>query len=138
MDLDLLRIAPVIVYPSLVLESTVAVKGEAVGGAYCTVLPGNILSLISEIGKVETTLLRSVHHVGKTVLGITRLVVAVNRDQSRTLGEIVTLQLDHPVLVSLNVRTMVTTEDDHDSLLVGETLESVGLPIHSFERKVDH
>src|SRR6266704_2820718 len=93
--------------------------------ANCSVFSGNLLSLIAKVWKVEAFLFRACYHVFKAVFRISCIIVAVDSNQTRAVGQIVPLQLNHSGLVRLHIGTVIAAEDDCESLLVGEALERV-------------
>ena len=92
---------------------------------------GDLLSLVTEIWKVEAFVLGSRDHVFKTVLRISRVIVAIDSDQTSALGQIVSLQLNHSALVCLHVGTVIAAEYDCQGPPVGEVLERVGLAVNA-------
>src|SRR5215472_10381651 len=101
------------------------VEGEDVWRTDCTVFSCYVLTLIAQIGKIESFVFGSRNHVVETVFRIIVIVVAVDRNQHHTFSRVVSLQLYHPSFVSLNVRTMVTAEGQDQGFLFCKILQSV-------------
>src|SRR5207253_4199706 len=102
----------------------------------CSICAGGLLSVGTEIWKVEAFVLGSRDHVFKTVLRISRVIVAIDSDQTSALGQIVSLQLNHSALVCLHVGTVIAAEDDCESLLVSEAVQRVRFAVYSLQLEV--
>src|SRR5207245_2975250 len=102
----------------------------------CTILSRNPLSLIAQVWKVEAFLLGTRDHVFKTVFRVSRIIIAVDGNQTGPLGQIVPLQLNHSRLVRLHVGTVIAAKDDCERLLVSETIQRVRLTIHPLQLKI--
>jgi len=126
----------VVVNASLVTEDSLLVVEEDVRSADCSIFSGDLLSLVTEIWKVEAFVLGSRDHVFKTVLRISGIIVAIDSDQTSALGQIVPLKLNHSALVCLHVGTVIAAEDDCESLLVSEALERVRFAVYSLQLEV--
>src|SRR5207302_9235798 len=104
--------------------------------ADCSIFSGDLLSLVTEIWKVEAFVLGSRDHVFKTVLRISGIIVAIDSDQTSALGQIVPLKLNHSGLVCLHVGTVITAEDDCESILVREALQRVRFAVYYLQLEV--
>src|SRR5207249_8652676 len=127
----------IIINPSLVLEGPLRIKGENVGCADRTVLASHILGLVPEVWEVEALVLRPANHVLETILGIVVIVIAVYRNQCNTFPGIVSLQPNHPILVSLNIRAMITAENNDQRLAIPEISQTVRLGVYGLQMEVD-
>src|SRR5437870_12106317 len=104
--------------------------------ANCSVFSGDLLSLVAKVWKVEAFLSRACYHVFKAVFRISCIIVAVDSNQTRAVGQIVPLQLNHSALVRLHIGTVIAAEDDCESLLVGEALQRVRFAVYSLQLEV--
>src|SRR5438445_12080656 len=101
--------------------------------ANCSVFSGDLLSLITEIWKVEALLFRARYHVFKTVFRVPFIIIAVDSKQTRTLRQIVSLQLNHSALVSSHVGTVIASEDDCQGFLVAERFPRRHFAVHRLQ-----
>ena len=127
----------IIINPSLILESPLHIKGEDMGRADRTVLASYILGLVPQVWKVEALVLRPANHVLETILGIVVIVIAAYRNQCNTFPGIVSLQPNHPILVSLNIRAMITAENNDQRLAIPEISQTVRLGVYGLQMEVD-
>ncbi len=84
MTLDIGRVS-VVVNASLVAEDPLLVVEEDVRSADCSIFSGDLLSLVTEIWKVEALFFRARYHVFKTVFRVPFIIVAVDSNQTSTL-----------------------------------------------------
>ena len=127
----------VIVYSSLVLKGPRLIKGEDMWCADCAIFSRNILCLVPEVLEIEAFVFGSLDHVFEAVFWIVVIIVAVDRDESDALPSIVALQLNHSVLVGLNIWAMVATENYNKRLPVREVFQTVTLSVDGFQLEID-
>ena len=113
------------------------IEREHVGCAYGSILVGNILGFVSKVWKVEAFVFRSLNHLLKTILWIVVIIVAVYRDESHAVCGIVSLELDHPVLVVPDIRTVIATEGNNQRLTSRKVLQTVRAAVYALQMKID-
>ena len=112
------------------------IEEEDVWSTDCTIFSSDLLSLVTQVWKVESFVLGPRYHVFETVFRISRIIVAIDSDQTSAFGQIVPLKLNHSGLVCLHVGTVIAAEDDCESLLVSEALQRVRFAVYSLQLEV--
>jgi len=122
---------PVVVDPSRIAQSAMAVKEEQVRGMRGAIDLRNLLGRVPQIRKVVALDLGALHHILEAVLRVVHVIVRVDGHELHSPVSVIPLDLNQAIFIGLHIGAVIAREQDDKHWHLCKTLQVVGLPIHA-------
>ena len=129
-------ILPTVIYPSVVIKFSFAVKNVYIRRTLCPILLGHILVTVPKIEKRNFPPNDPSFHFFKRILRVCKLIIGVYGDKRNTFRRILLVNWNKKRPGSLGIRTVVAGKGDDKSFALRKINERIGVPISGWEAEI--